>query len=383
MEAVWALASGLEMAQPSPKSKTMKSTFLQQTALLAGFVAAGYLSAYWRHGQAQTGPSQVVQDQAFDFAEGLSQTFVESSARAADSVVMVRSFSRSTRNPRRLRPLQEGSGVIVRPDGVFVTNHHVVKGGVDFSVVTRDGVRRKARLLASDRDADLAVLRISKQADEPAFQALSLDGPPAQVGQIVMALGNPLGLGHTVTSGIVSGLGRSDLDIAVYEDFIQTDCVVNPGSSGGPLINLKGDVVGITIAVGLKSNGDDGIAFAIPASMVRKVVDDVLEHGRVIRGWIGIRPYYRFDPEWEKGFQGVSQVKIQGFTESGPSPAKEAGLQVGDIVVALGDRRLLTLRDLTTAVAECAPNQIVEVEVWRKGQTLRLPVKLAERSQEP
>ena len=358
----------------------MRATPLQQATLLAGFLGAGFLTGFWQRRAAPVSPSGA-QDLAL--AQGLSRTLTASSAKAADSVVMVRSYGRSSRNPRRMRALQEGSGVIVRVEGVVVTNNHVIKGAEEYSIITRDGVRRKAELLAADKEADLAVLRIVRKEGEPDFQALSLDGPGPEVGQIVMAIGNPLGLGHTVTSGIVSGLGRSDLDIAVYEDFIQTDCVVNPGSSGGPLISIEGKVVGITIADGLASNGDDGIAFAIPVGMARKVVDDILEHGRVIRGWIGIEPHYWFNPEREPGFDGVSQVKIKAFTANGPSPAKEAGLEVGDILIALGQRRLLTRRDLMTAVAECDPQQVVDVEVWRKGETVRVPVTLGERKQQP
>ncbi len=358
----------------------MRIQTLQKSALLLGFLGAGYLAGGRQPsepqpsaGAAQDSPTPLA------LATGLSAALVDASAKAATGVVKVRSLAARERG--RLRTLQEGSGFIVRGDGVVVTNNHVVKNGSEFRVTLSSGVRRKARLLATDSDADLAVLRI--ESSEETYAALDLGAPAPQVGQMVMALGNPLGLGHTVTSGIVCGLGRSDLDIAVYEDFVQTDCVVNPGSSGGPLIDLEGRVIGITTAVGLRSNGDDGIAFAIPVAMVRKVVEDVLEHGRVVRGWIGIEPAYYFNPEYEKDFDGVSQVKIKGFPDVMPSPARDAGLAKGDIVLAIDDRRLVTKRDLMTAVAGCAPNETVQVQVWRAGETLTFPVTLVERSQVP
>lgn len=353
----------------------------QKSALVLGFLAAGYLAGSQPQDgtlspAAEPAPAQATPAQ---LAQGLSAALVEASARVAPGVVKVRSLAPRSRG--RLRTLQEGSGFLVRADGVVVTNHHVVKDGEEFRVTLSSGVRRKARLLAKDPEADLAVLRIESTGET--YQALDLNAPAPEVGQMVMALGNPLGLGHTVTSGIVCGLGRSDLDIAFYEDFVQTDCVVNPGSSGGPLIDLQGRVMGITTAVGLRSNGDEGIAFAIPVAMVRKVVEDVLEHGRVVRGWIGIEAAYYFNPEYEKGFDGVSEVKINDFPETTPSPAQEAGLRKGDIVLAIGDRRLITRRDLMTAVAASAPGETVQVEIWRAGKIMTFPVTLAERAQVP
>ncbi|MFT7678839.1 MAG: S1-C subfamily serine protease [Planctomycetota bacterium] len=347
----------------------MIKTTRPQTALILGCALAGLLSRPWMsHPATQDGHHQAL---------GFSDALVRVSAEAAPGVVQVRTLGTSRRG---LRTLQEGSGIIVQADGIVVTNNHVVENGKEFRVLLTDGVRRKALLLARDADADLAVLRILPEPGDGEFHALSLDTPAPAVGQVVMALGNPMGLGHSVTSGIVCGLGRSDLDLNIYEDFIQTDCVVNPGSSGGPLIDLSGRVVGITTAVGLKSNGDEGIAFAIPAAMVRKVVEDILEHGRVVRGWIGIEPHYWFNPESESGFEGISRVKIKAFTKDASSPAQKAGLKVGDIVTALDERRLVTRKDLMTAVAEKAPGDTVEVTIWRKGKTLKIPVKLSERA---
>ena len=347
----------------------IKTTRLQ-TALIFGCALAGLLSRPWMSAPAPQSDNRL----AFGFSDAL----VEVSAQAAPGVVQVRTLKRGRNNS--LRTVQEGSGAIVGKSGIVVTNNHVVANGTEFRILLSHGVRRKARLLGVDPDADLAVLRIIPQAGDQDFHALSLDASPPAPGQVVMALGNPMGLGHSVTSGIVCGLGRSDLELNTYEDFIQTDCVVNPGSSGGPLIDLSGNVVGITTAVGLRSNGDEGISFAIPASMVRKVVEDILEHGRVVRGWIGIEPFWRFDPESQAGFDGISRVKIRAFPKDPSSPAEAAGLHVGDIVVALDGRRLVTRKDLMTAVAECTPGDVIRVSVWRRGKTLELPVKLTERA---
>lgn len=348
----------------------MIKTTSQQTALLLGCALVGLLARPWMSPAVPMGDNSL--------AMGFSDALVRVSAEAAPGVVQVRTLGKGRGS--RLRTLQEGSGVIVSEDGIVVTNNHVVEGGQEFRVLLTQGVRRKARLLARDPDADLAVLRIVPESGDGEFHALSLDAPAPAVGQVVLSLGNPMGLGHSVTSGIVCGLGRSDLDLSIYEDFIQTDCVVNPGSSGGPLIDLSGRVLGITTAVGLKSNGDDGIAFAIPSTMIRKVVNDIMEHGRVVRGWIGIEPQYWFRPEGESGFDGISEVKIRAFPEEASSPAKAAGLMVGDIVVSLDERRLVTRKDLMTAVAERAPGDIIQVTVWRKGVTLQIPVTLGERA---
>lgn len=348
----------------------MIKTTRQQTALILGCALIGLLSRPWMNPATPQSDTRL----ALEFSDAL----VQISAEAAPGVVQVRTLGSSRRGG--LRTLQEGSGVIVSEDGIVVTNNHVVEGGKEYRVLLTHGVRRKATLLARDPDADLAVLRIIPEPGDGDFHALSLDAPAPAVGQVVLSLGNPMGLGHSVTSGIVCGLGRSDLDLNIYEDFIQTDCVVNPGSSGGPLIDLSGRVVGITTAVGLKSNGDAGIAFAIPSSMVRKVVNDILEHGRVVRGWIGIEPIWRFNPEFESGFDGVSRVKIRAFPKDASSPAKDAGLLVGDIVVSLDKRRLVTRKDLMTAVAERTPGDIIQVTVWREGKTLKIPVKLGERA---
>jgi S1-C subfamily serine protease len=333
-------------------------------ALLVAVLSAGFGA-----GRLQPVPAS----DSLETARSVSAALRTVSGNAAPAVVQVRALVR--RGSRGLRALQEGSGVIVDASGVVVTNNHVVRGGTDFRVLLSSGRRVPASLVGRDPETDLAVLRIEGGGPFPALELDTSTGP--QVGEIVLALGNPLGLGHSVTQGIVCGLGRSDLDIATYEDFIQTDAVINPGNSGGPLIDLDGEVVGINTAVGLASNGDAGIAFAIPSTMVAKVVRDILEHGEVVRGWLGVEMYWWFNPEHERGYDGVSQVKISDFPES--SPAARAGLEKNDIILRIGKRQLISRKDLLTVIAETSPESTVDIEVWRAGATLTVPVTLTRR----
>jgi S1-C subfamily serine protease len=270
----------------------------------------------------------------------------------------------------------EGSGVIVRPEGIVVTNYHVVKDGTRFSIVLPQGNRLPASLLGTDPDTDLAVLRIDSDDPKRSFPFLELDPRTPKVGATVLVLGNPFGLGTSVTRGIISGLGRSDLDMNTYEDFLQTDAAINPGNSGGPLIGLEGKVLGISTAQGLESNDDLGICFAIPSSLVSQVVEGILEDGEVIRGWLGVQ-VQSFRPDRVRGYDGVSKVRISKLTDL--SPARTAGLRQGDIILAVGKRRLITPKDLMTSVAVLDPGDTVQMTIWRNGEELKLRVVLARR----
>jgi len=308
-----------------------------------------------------------------DVAQQVSRGIEQICSEATPSVVQVR--SQSIRGRRG--STSEGSGVIVRPEGIVVTNYHVVKDGTRFSITLPEGNRLPASLLGTDPDTDLAVLRIDPDDPKRSFPFLELDPRTPKVGATVLVLGNPLGLGASVTRGIVSGLGRSDLNLATYEDFIQTDAAINPGNSGGPLICLEGKVLGISTAQGLESNGDLGICFAIPSSLVSQVVEGILEDGEVIRGWLGVQVQSWFRPDRVREYDGISKVRISDFTDL--SPARAAGLRQGDIILAVGKRKLITRKDLMTSVAVLDPGDTVQVTIWRSGEELELPVVIARR----
>jgi S1-C subfamily serine protease len=312
-------------------------------------------------------------------AQSVSSAYQQLAAEVGPSVVQVKTYG--TVRSRR-RSLQEGSGVIIRSDGkmgTVVTNYHVIKGGNEFRVCLTDGRVLEATEVGHDKDTDLAVLSI--KAEQLTAASLAPEAE-ARVGEIVLAMGNPMGLGHTVTSGIVSGIGRSDLNIAFYEDFIQTDAAINMGNSGGPLINLNGQVLGINTAVAITSD-DNGLAFAIPSRMVRRSVDDILRYGEVKRGYLGVENHSSWragslvEAARAKGFEGVSRIAISRVTAD--SPAAQAGLEVNDIILTINGVRISDQRSFRTAIADVAPGDRTTVEVWRSGKRVKLPVVVAGR----
>lgn len=308
-----------------------------------------------------------------DVAQQVSRGIERICEATTPAVVQVRALSGRSRRGSS----SEGSGAIVRSDGVVVTNYHVVKDGTSFSVVLPDGVRLPASLLGTDPDTDLAVLRIDADGSKRSFPFLEIDHEDPKVGATVLVLGNPLGLGASVTRGIISGLGRSDLNLATYENFIQTDAAINPGNSGGPLVSLDGKVLGISTAQGLESNGDLGIYFAIPSSLVSQVVEGILKDGEVVRGWLGVQVQSWFRPERLANYNGISRVRVSEFTPV--SPARTAGIEKWDIILAVGTRKLISRKDLMTTVAVLAPGTEAIVTVWRDGKNLKIPVTIAKR----
>ena len=310
-------------------------------------------------------------------AARVSEALQTASADAARSVVQVESFRRSR---GRLRKVLDGSGVVVDPSGLVVTNHHVIEGATAFRVVFTTGERLDAELLGSDESTDLAVLRVE---GDRRFDPMPLRTTLPPVGELVLAVGNPLSLGHTVTLGVVNGHGRDNLDIAEYENFIQTDAAINPGNSGGPLVDVEGRAVGITVAVGLASNGDEGLAFAIPSSMVRKVVDEIVAHGRVRRAYLGVGTFSRWEVERAlrsdraAGYQGQSRVKVRSVYPD--TPADAARIKEGDILLALGSRELTDSQSFTNSLIEATPEESTRVKVWRDGRELLLQAELTER----
>jgi serine protease DegQ len=268
-----------------------------------------------------------------------------------------------------------GSGVIVSPDGYLLTNHHVIQGADDIEVQLADGRQATARLVGADPDTDVAVLKVDLDR-LPAIAFASLDN--LQVGDVVLAIGNPFGVGQTVTSGIVSALGRDQLGINTFENFIQTDAAINPGNSGGALVDAYGNLVGINTAIYSRSGGNMGIGFAIPVSTAKQVMEGLIKDGQVTRGWIGVEPR-DLTPEIAQTLNlPIRQgVLITGVLQSGPAAA--GGVRPGDVVVRVDSKVVATTPQLLNAVAALRPNEKAVIGVQRGDKALDLSVTVAQR----
>jgi serine protease DegS/serine protease DegQ len=265
-----------------------------------------------------------------------------------------------------------GSGVIVSGDGYVLTNNHVIQGAEEINALLRDGRIAKATIVGSDPETDLAVLKL----DADNLPTISItDGTPLNVGDVVLAIGNPFGLGNTVTMGIISALGRQ-LHKATYEDFIQTDAAINQGNSGGALVNAYGELVGINSDVLSPSGGSIGIGFAIPVATAKAVLDQIVAHGKVIRGWIGAE-YADRPPAQPPG--SARGVVVQGVYEGGP--AAKAGLRGGDVLLKLNGEPISSQFELRNREAGLAPGSTVQLAGTRNGEAFNLEVTLQERPQ--
>jgi serine protease DegQ len=277
-------------------------------------------------------------------------------------------------------PAGLGSGVIVSPEGHILTNNHVIEDADDIEVVLADGRRAAAKVIGTDPDTDLALLKITLDKLPVIVLGQTQD---LQVGDVVLAIGNPFGVGQTVTSGIVSALGRSQLGINTFENFIQTDAAINPGNSGGALVDVNGNLMGINTAIYSRSGGSMGIGFAIPISTAKQVMQDLLKNGKVIRGWIGVEPQ-DMSPELAESFQlpksGAalpSGVVITGVLKNGP--AATAGIRPGDVIVKVAGHPVGNVAELLTQVASLKPGVPAEVNVWRRQGEVNLRLTPAER----
>jgi serine protease Do len=271
-------------------------------------------------------------------------------------------------------PVGTGSGFIISPDGYIVTNHHVAAEADGLKVTLPDGRVFDATLVGSDPQTEVALLKIDASG-LPTVALGNSDG--VRVGEWVLAVGSPFGLDHTVTSGIVSAQGRSEVGIVDYANFIQTDAAINPGNSGGPLINLHGEVIGMNTAILSSSGGSNGIGFAIPINMVKSVVDDLKDDGKVVRGFLGVH-IQNITPELAKWFdvEGGQGALIAEVQED--SPAARAGLQKDDIVVSLDGHAVNDASALRSRVATTPPNQQLTIEIVRKGKHLEKQITLGE-----
>jgi Do/DeqQ family serine protease len=268
-----------------------------------------------------------------------------------------------------------GSGVIVSPEGYLITNNHVVEGADEIEVQLADGRLAQAKLVGTDPDSDVAVLKIGLDK-LPAVTFGNTDG--LQVGDSVLAIGNPFGVGQTVTAGIVSALGRNQLGINTFENFIQTDAAINPGNSGGALVDATGNLVGINTAIFSRSGGSLGIGFAIPANTARMVMESLIRDGSVTRGWIGVEPR-DLTPEMAESLRlpVKSGVLITGVLQNGP--AGNGGMKPGDVVVKIGDQNISNTAQLFNAVAALKPGASANIAVQRGDRTIELKVQVALR----
>lgn len=272
--------------------------------------------------------------------------------------------------PRRSNSL--GSGFIVDPAGIVITNNHVIGEANDITVILQDGTRLKAEIVGKDSKVDIAVLKV--KSDKPLPAVKFGDSDKLRPGDWVVAIGNPFGLGGTVTAGIVSARGR-DIGAGSYDDYIQTDAAINKGNSGGPLFNADGEVVGINTAILSPSGGSVGIGFAVPTSQAMPVVDQLREFGETRRGWLGVRIQNVDEATAEAlGLANAHGALIAGIDDSGP--AKPAGLEVGDVIIRFDGKDVKETRDLPRLVAATPVGKAVDVVVMRKGKEVTKKVTL-------
>jgi serine protease DegQ len=327
-------------------------------------------------------------------APGLPVTFAQAAYKAMPAVVNIYTSKEIRgRNPladdtlfrryfpelaARLPPQRAtslGSGVIVAREGYVLTNHHVIDGADDIQLVLSDGRRINATLRGTDPETDLAVLK-ADAADLPAITFGALDR--VQVGDAVLAIGNAYGFGNTVTAGIVSALGRTQLGITRYEDFIQTDAAINPGNSGGALVDAAGNLIGVNSLIYSRTGGSQGIGFAIPVSLAKDVLAQIIEHGEVTRGWFGVEPQdVDADVARALALERADGVVIRSVQRGGP--ADRAGLQVRDVVVEIEGQPTRNTTALLSRIAALAPGSSAKVRVVREGKPVAVEVTVGRR----
>ena len=269
-----------------------------------------------------------------------------------------------------------GSGVIVSPDGYILTNHHVVETADQIEVALADGRKAKAHVIGSDPETDVAVIKIELPGNLP---AITFGHPEqAQVGDMVLAIGNPFGVGQTVTMGIISALKRDHLGLSTFESFIQTDAAINPGNSGGALVDTNGSLIGINSAIYSPNGGSLGIGFAIPANTAKNTMEQIIKQGSVTRGWIGAA-VQELTPELAESFK-LGDIKGVLITEIiRNSPSEKAGVKRGDILIAIDDQPIESWSAMLETVANLPPGKSVQVKLMRDGAAMSLQLKIGKR----
>jgi Do/DeqQ family serine protease len=312
---------------------------------------------------------------------------------AAPAVVSVTASKSGRRNPNAQDPtfrffihergaetqIGMGSGVIVSPEGILLTNNHVIAGATEIDVRLSDGREARAEVVGTDPETDLAVLRISMDR-LPAITLGRLEA--VKVGDVVLAIGNPFNVGQTVTSGIVSALGRQGLGLSTFENFVQTDAAINPGNSGGALVDVRGHLVGINTAIFSRSGGSMGIGFAIPVDVAQQVMEGLLRDGQVTRGWIGVEPR-DLTPEFAENFKLPIKegALITGVLNDGP--ASKGGMRPGDVVTAVAGRPVANTAELLNRVAALKPGSEAAIDVQRGSQAVQVTLTVGQRPRQP
>jgi serine protease DegS len=268
-----------------------------------------------------------------------------------------------------------GSGVIISGQGYILTNNHVISGADEIQVLLADGRSARAAVVGVDADTDLAILRVA--LDRLPTIVIG-DSKALRVGDIAMAIGNPFGVGQTVTLGIISATGRDHLGINTYEDFIQTDAAINPGNSGGALINARGELIGINSAIYSRSGGSQGIGFAIPVNMAKGVMKQIIEHGHVVRGWLGIEAQdLSADLAESLSLDSTRGVLISGVLRGGP--ADTAGILPGDVVLAINNQPVNEAQQAMKLISEQQPDSMVRLDGSRQGKPFTVQARISQR----
>ena len=298
-----------------------------------------------------------------------------SSARSLEAGALRAGIQAAVRmTPRKQYEHSLGSGVVVRSDGYILTNNHVIDGANEITVTFDNKREMKAKLVGTDAKTDVAVLKV----DATNLPTIAMaDSSQARVGDLVLAMGSPFGLKQTVTMGIVSARGRTGLGIEDYEDFIQTDASINPGNSGGALLNTRGELIGINTAILANNGGNQGVGFAIPANLARSVMTQVMDHGKVVRGYLGLLPQ-DITPAMAQALHAKQSEGVLVGDVTAGAPAAAAGLQRGDVILDLNGHKVEDSNQLRMQVSMTAPGTTVQLRVLHGGSEKTVAVKLAE-----
>ncbi|WP_350558425.1 trypsin-like peptidase domain-containing protein [Psychrobacter sp. CAL346-MNA-CIBAN-0220] len=288
-----------------------------------------------------------------------------------DDPVLRRFFEFHSDGPQGQGPTNLGSGVIVSEDGYIVTNAHVIEKADEITVAFNDGRKSRAKIIGTDPDSDLAVIKV----DMTGLTPLGFREAPSRVGDLALAIGNPFGVGQTVTQGIISATNRTGLGVNKFEDFIQTDAAINPGNSGGALVDARGELVGINTVIFSRSGGSMGIGFAIPTALVEQVMNALIKDGRVSRGWLGIEIQSQLrDPTRLETSTGVEVLNV---IDKGP--AAKSGLKVGDIILTIDGVEMTDANKLIQYVARKPPTTELNAQILRNGKNKQIKIMLEER----
>ena len=365
------------------------------TVFLAAYFVVATLKPQWLDRAPSMGGVSVIEAPAGPSrgagGTGAIGSFATAAKVASAAVVSISTSKAALRNPQADDPWFKfffgdqqgrsepqgglGSGVIISASGYILTNNHVVEGADEIEVILNDTRRAKAKVIGTDPDTDLAILKI----DLDKLPVIVLGNSDAlQVGDQVLAIGNPFGVGQTVTGGIVSALGRNQLGINTFENFIQTDAAINPGNSGGALVDTQGNLMGINTAIYSRSGGSMGIGFAIPVSTAKQVLESIVKEGQVTRGWIGVEPQV-LNAELAETFNVSikSGVIITGVLQNGP--AAKAGIRPGDVIAAVDGKAVTNVSELLTAVAALRPGVAAPLTVLRKDSKSDIAVTPGQR----